>query len=193
MSTYKINVVGLWVAEVEKDTDTELTFKKVEKIAEMQEIQVSPKIAEGHLYGDGRKVHATNKKTSYEMSVDMTALPQKFKSYIEGTTINTGVESGTSKDQPRAFAVGFKVEKTENKSQCIWFPYCKAKPTEESVKQSEENLNYSTDKLTITALEHKAVNRFYTKIDEDNADVTSEMVENFFTKVQTTDTIEKGV
>lgn len=189
MAHYKINVQGIWFAKVKTDTDSELAHEAVEQVAELMEIQVSPKIAEGALFGNGRKVHTTSKKTSYEISCDLTVLPSKVKSYIEGTTINTGVESGTSKDEPKAFAFGFMIEKTDGKRQCVWYPYCKAKPVEESIKQSEENIVYSNDKLVITALEHKAINRFYTKIDEENSEVQSEQLSNFFKKVQMTDTI----
>lgn len=189
MSEYKINVEGIWFAEVQTDTNEELKHKAVEQMAELMEIQISPKIAEGGLFGNGKKVHATNRKTSYEISLDLTVLPSKFRAYIEGTTIKNGVESGTSKDEPKAFALGFLIEKTGGKRQCIWFPYCKAKPVEESVKQSEDNINYSTDKLTVTALEHNAIKRFYTKIDEENEEINAKMVTDFFKKVQTTDTI----
>lgn len=183
--SYKINVVGLWFASVKTDNDKTLDFNKVEQISEMMEVQISPKTAEGALFGNGKKVHSTSRKTSYEIALDLTTLPQKYKSYMEGSKITSGVESATSKDEPNAFALGFMVEKTEGKRQCIWFPYCKAKPMDESVKQSEDNIVYSNDKLVVTALEHKAINRFYTKIDEDDTTVTAKMVTDFFAKVQT--------
>lgn len=190
MAKYKVNVEGLYFAKVKTDTDTELIFDAVEQVAEVQEVQISPKIAEGGLFGNGRKVHSTSKKTSYEIAVDMTVLPPQVRAYVEGLTVVSGVESGSSKDEPKAFALGFEIQKTDGKVQKIWFPYAKAKPIEESIKQSEESVNYSTDKLVITALEHKAVGRFYTKIDSEYNEVTTEMLENFFKKVQTTDTIE---
>lgn len=189
MAEYKINVVGVYFAEVENDSTDTLTHKPVEKVAELMGVTMSAKIAEGALFGDGKKVVATNKKTSYEIALDMTVLPSKVRSYLEGTTIKTGVESGTSKDVPKPAAIGWLVEKTNGKKQAIWFPYCIAKPIDEEIKQSEENIVYSTDKLVLTVLEHSAAKRFYTKIDEEISDVTSEMLGNFFKKVQMTDTI----
>lgn len=189
MAHYKVNVKGLYFAKVKKETDSEVTYEAVQQVAEVQEVQFSPKIAEGGLFGNGVKVHSASKKTSYELSIDMTVLPPDIKAYIEGTTITNGVEAGKSSDEAKPFACGFEVEKTGGKSQMIWFLYCMAKPVEETVKQSEDSTNYSTDKLVISALEHKALGRFYTKIDSESTEVQKEWLTNFFKKVQTTDTI----
>ena len=189
MAKYKINVQGLFFAEVLNDTPSELTHKEVQQVAELQEIQISPKIADGGLFGNGRKVHATSRKTSYEIAIDLTVLPPDIKAYMEGVKIKSGVEVGTSKDEPKAFACGFIVEKTDGAKQMIWYPYCKAKPVEEAIKQSEDNLHYSTDKLVVTVLEHPSINRFYTKIDSETQGVSEKMLEDFFKKVQTADAI----
>lgn len=190
MAEYKINVAGLYMAKVKTEVGTSITYDEVQQVAELMGVSVSAKIAEGGLFGNGAKVHSTNKKTNYEIALDMTVLPTEIRSYLEGSTITTaGVEKGTSKDQPRPAAIGWLVEKTNGKRQAIWFPYCIAKPIEEDVKQSEENIVYSTDKLVMTVMEHPGLKRFYTKIDEEVKGVTAEMFTNFFKKVQTTDTI----
>ena len=111
---------------------------------------------------------------------------------MEGVSAENGVESGTSKDRPNHFAVGWKVEKTNGDVQLVWFLYCMANPIESNVKQSEANTNFSTDTLSIKAMEHDSLKKFYTMIDSEDENVTDEMIENFFTKVQTSSTIEKG-
>lgn len=185
---YKINVEGVWFAPVLSSSLNSIEFGKVEQIAEVSEINISPKLAEGNYYGNGVKINATSRKTSYEIAIDLTTIPQKYKSYIEGTTISgSGIEISTSKDEPRAFALGFMIEKTGNKRQCVWFLFCKAKPFEEGVKQSEDSIVYSNDKLVVTAMEHEYLGKFYTKIDEENENITVEKVEAFFTTVQDSD------
>ena len=188
-TAYKINVKGMWFAEVNEDTDEALTHKAVEKIAETMEVQMSPKISEGSLFGDGAKVFTTSRKNSFEIAVDITDIPPKYRTYMQGTEIKAGVEIGKVSDEPKPFACGFLIEKTNGVEQKIWFPYCIAKPIEENVKQSEENITFSTDKLVITALQHKAIKRLYTRINGDMTEVTTEMQENFFKKVQVEDTI----
>ena len=57
------------------------------------------------------------------------------------------------------------------------------------MQQTQENIPYSTDTLALTALEHDLLERYYTMIDTEEAAVTEDMVEDFFTQVQTSNTI----
>lgn len=186
---YKINVHNVYMAEITESPGGELTFGKPEHIIGAMEVSRTPNIATGQLYGDGKVAHSTSKKTSYEISLQQNAIPSKWRRYMEGTTYNNGIESGSSKDQPKPFAIGWEIEKTEDQKELIWFLYCKANPLEQTVQQSDDNINYSTDSVTITATEHDSLGRYYTFIDTEDENVTPEMVTNFFKKVQTTDTV----
>lgn len=188
-TAYKINVKGMWFAEVSEDTNESLTHKAVEKVAEAMEVQIAPKISEGSLFGDGFKVYTTSRKNSIEIAVDLTDIPPKYRAYMQGTEIKAGVEIGKVSDEPKPFACGFVIEKTNGVQQMIWYPYCVAKPIEENIKQSEENITFSTDKLVITALQNQVVGRLYTRINSEMTEVSKEMLENFFKKVQVEDTI----
>lgn len=112
---------------------------------------------------------------------------------MEGTTLTDGgVEYATSKDIPNYFAIGWEVEKTGGFSEFVWFPFCQAQPVEQETQQTEDNINYSTDSITITALENDFIGRYYTFIDteiEKNKDVTAK---DFFSQVQVGDTITKA-
>src|SRR5678815_5179186 len=109
---------------------------------------------------------------------------------MEGVQVSDdGVESGTSKDEPKPFAIGWEVEKTGGEKELVWFLYCTAEPIQQTERQSEESTTYSTDNVTITALEHDNLGRYYTLIDSEDEDITAEMVTDFFKQVQTTDAI----
>ena len=108
---------------------------------------------------------------------------------MEGTTVVDGVESASTGDEPKPFAAGWEVEKTGRHSEMIWFLYGKANPIQETVRQSEENINYSTDSITMTFIEHDKLKRFYTFIDSEDTDITPAMVKDFFKKVQIGDVI----
>ena len=186
---YKINVQNVHLAEITESPEGALTFSTPEHVAGAMEIGRKPNTSSGQLYGDGKVSHTTSKKNSYEITISMNKMPFKWRRYIEGVKVVNGVESGTSKDEPKPFALGWEVEKTGGKKELIWFLYCKANPIEETVRQSEENINYSTDSVTITAIEHDSLDRFYTFIDTEDTAITPEMVTNFFKKVQIADTI----
>jgi len=186
---YKINVKSVHLAEITESPEGTLTFGTPEHMPGAMEIGREPEVASGELRGDGKIAHTTSRKNAYKVTISQNKLSSKWRRYMEGVTVNSGVESGTSKDEPKPFAMGWEVEKTGGKKELIWFLYGKADPFKETVKQSEENINYSTDNITITFIEHDSLGRFYTFIDSEDADVTPEMVTDFFKKVQTTDAI----
>lgn len=185
----KINVQNVHLAEITKSPEGEISFGKPEHVVGAMQIGRNPQIASGQLYGDGKITHETSRKVRYELSVDLNKLPTKWRRYMEGVTVTTGVESGTSKDEPNPFAIGWEVEKTGDQKELVWFVYCLANPIQETTRQSEDNINYSTDSITISALEDDSLGRFYTLIDSEDTEITPEMLTNFFKKVQTTDAI----
>lgn len=189
----RINITNLHLAEIEEAEDGSITFKDPERIIGVEQVSRVPSVSSGRLYGDGLVRHNVNKKTAYELVLNANNIPAKWRSYIEGTTIAaSGVESATSKDNPKPLAVGWEVEKTGGKSDFVWFPYCIGSPVEQSTQQSEDNINFSRDQITLLAMEHNSIKRFYTLVDQEiegNEEVTAE---KFFSKVQITDTIEQA-
>lgn len=186
----KINVKNVHLAEITKSPEGVLTFSTPEHVAGAMEIGKVPQLATGQLYGDGKISKETSRKVKYQITVGLNKLLTKWRRYMEGVTVVAGVESGKSNDEPKPFAIGWEVEKTGGEKELIWFLYCLAEPVQTTDRQSEENINYSTDSITISALEDDTLGRFYTFIDsEDKPAITAEMVGNFFKKVQTTDAI----
>jgi phi13 family phage major tail protein len=189
MNEVKINVQNVHLAEITESPEGELTHGTPEHVAGAMEIGRVPQISSGQLYGDGKIRKETSRKVKYQITANLNKLPTKWRRYMEGVTVKNGVESATSKDEPKPFAMGWEVEKTGEKKEMIWFLYCKAEPIQETTRQSEDNVNFSTDNLTISALEDDRLGRFYTFIDTEDEDVTEDMIKNFFAKVQTTDSI----
>jgi len=189
MPEVKINVKNVHLAEITESPEGTITHSTPELVVGAMEIGKVPQISSGQLYGDGKIQKETSKKIAYQITVSLNKLPTKWRRYMEGVKVVNGVESGTSEDEPNPFAIGWEVEKTGGKKELFWFVYCQATPIEETNRQSEENVNYSTDTIVISALEHDSLGRFYTMIDTEDEEISDEMVQNFFKKVQTTDTI----
>jgi phi13 family phage major tail protein len=185
----KINVKNVHLAEITKSPEGAITHSTPEHVAGAMEIGKVPQLATGQLYGDGKISKETSRKIKYQITVSLNKLPTKWRRYMEGVTTTNGVEIGTSKDEPKEFAIGWEVEKTGGQKELIWFIYCLAEPIQEQNRQSEENINYSTDSITISALEDDSLERFYTMIDTEDEEITPEMIENFFKKVQIDDAI----
>lgn len=185
----KINVRNVHLAEVVESEGGEISFSEPEHVAGAMEMSRNPQLATGQLYGDGKITHSTSRKIAYQVIANLNKLPTKWRRYMEGVQVNQGVESGTSKDDPKPFAIGWEVEKTGDQKEMIWFLFCLAEPIQETTRQSEDNINYSTDSATITALEDDGLGRFYTMIDSEDEEITEDMLKDFFKKVQTTDAI----
>lgn len=185
----KINVKNVHLAEITESQEGTITYGDPEHVVGAMEFGKVPQLSTGELYGDGKISKKASKKTAYQITANLNKLPTKWRRYMEGVKINDGVESGTSTDEPKPFAIGWEVEKTGGQKELIWFLYCFAEPIQETTRQSEENINYSTDSATITALEHDSLGRFYTFIDSEDENVTETMIADFFKQVQTTDTI----
>lgn len=189
----RINVKNLYMAKATKQEDGQVVFDKPEHIIGMEKISRKTHMASGKKYGDGKIRKSNIKKSGYELSLSLNNLPSEWRNYLEGTTFTDGgVEYATSKDIPNYFAIGWEVEKTGGFSEFVWFPFCQAQPIEQETQQTEDNINYSTDSITITALENDFIGRYYTFIDteiEKNKDVTAK---DFFSQVQVGDTITKA-
>lgn len=189
----RINVKNLYMAKATKQEDGQVVFDKPEHIIGMEKISRKTQMASGKKYGDGKIRKNSIKKSGYELSLSLNNLPSEWRNYLEGTTFTDGgVEYATSKDIPNYFAIGWEVEKTGGFSEFVWFPFCQAQPIEQETQQTEDNINYSTDSITITALENDFIGRYYTFIDteiEKNKDVTAK---DFFSQVQVGDTITKA-
>lgn len=185
----KINVQNVHLAEITESAEGAIVHGAPEHVVGAMEMGKAPQLATGQLYGDGKVQKRNSRKVKYQITTSLNKLPTKWRRYMEGVTVNNGVESGTSKDEPNPFAIGWEVEKTGGKKELIWFLYCVAEPVQETTRQSEDNIVYSTDTVVISALEDDSLGRFYTFIDSEDEEITDEMVANFFKKVQTTDAI----
>ncbi|MFR9278527.1 MAG: major tail protein [Ezakiella coagulans] len=189
----RINVKNLYMAKATKQEDGQVVFDKPEHIIGMEKISRKTQMASGKKYGDGKIRKNSIKKSGYELSLSLNNLPSEWRNYLEGTTFTDGgVEYATSKDMPNYFATGWEVEKTGGFSEFVWFPFCQAQPIEQETQQTEDNINYSTDSITIMALENDFIGRYYTFIDteiEKNKGITAK---DFFSQVQVGDTITKA-
>ena len=181
------------MAKATKQEDGQVVFDKPEHIIGMEKISRKTQMASGKLHGDGKIRKNGIKKSGYELSLSLNNLPSEWRNYLEGTTFTDGgVEYATSKDIPNYFAIGWEVEKTGGFSEFVWFPFCQAQPIEQETQQTEDNINYSTDSITILALENDFIGRYYTFIAtevEKNKGITAK---DFFSQVQVGDTITKA-
>lgn len=193
-----INVKNLRLAELtiskEENGTRVFNFGTPELVAGLMKIGQVPQVAEGEMYEDGKKTESISQITSHEVAIDFGRFPAKWRSYVNGLTIKNGVLADDGPCTPKPFAMGFEVEYVQDGSsykELVWYIHCQAKQMEKNAEQKKKDITFSNDTLTVTAFKDSEFeDRAYVLIDTADSDVTDDMVENFFSKVQTTHTIE---
>lgn len=179
----RINVKNLVYAVITEDTKTAFTTGEIKSFAKAMQVQITPTVATGTLYGDGAKQEDLAKLTGVTLQVDVNKVPIEVKADVLGNTYENGVLVENKSDQAKNIAFGFEVEQTENKREMMWLYKGKAQPFSNTVQQTTDNINFSTDTLTINFVPRELDGAIRAIGDTANADFTEVMAEAFLTKV----------
>lgn len=122
-------------------------------ISGAMKISANPKVASGNQYGDGALSDEVSKLTGCDISLEMNKIPTSILNEIFGKEKDSnGITHDNVSNQSVEFSIGWEFELTGGQSEFIWFTRCKAQPKQDEVQQSTDNVNFSSDTLTITAL-----------------------------------------
>lgn len=189
----RINVKNLKYAVIIEDTETAFTIDEIKNFAKAMQVQITPTVATGTLYGDGAKQEDLAKLTGVTLQVDVNKVPIEVKADIQGNEYEDGVLTESKDDQAKNIVFGFEVEQTENKRELMWLFKGKVQPFANTVQQSSDNINFSTDTLTINFIPRELDGAIRAFGDTANADFTEAMADAFLTKVPgSTNTTEEG-
>lgn len=191
MSAFRINVKNFCWAKMLTDTTEGCTYETTPtKIPGLMSVDISPTMATGELYGDGAKVDAVSKITGYAVTIALNKLPLATRAAWLGHKLTTdGVMVVSADDQPIDIAIGYESEETGDNRELTWLLKGKAAPGAKSDKQSEGNVTYSTDTITINFVARIADKRFEAIGDTENPTFTSALADKFLNSVPTTFTM----
>lgn len=189
----RINVKNLKYTVIIEDTETSFTTGEIKNFAKAMQVQITPTVATGTLYGDGAKQEDLAKLTGVTLQVDANKIPIEVKAEVNGNKYENGVLQENKDDQAKDIAVGFEVEQTNNKRELIWLYKGKVQPFANTVQQATDNINFSTDTLTINFIPRELDGNIRAIGDTANAEFTEVMADAFLTKVPgSTNTTEEG-
>lgn len=181
---YRINVKKPVYAILISDTKTSVAYEAVEKFSEAMQIQVTPEVASGQLYGDGVKQSEISKLVGITLVIDATKVPINVRAKINGNKYENGVLTEHIDDKPPWIAFGYEVEQDEkNTSEYIWLLKGRAQPYASTVQQATENVNYSTDSVTINFVPREFDGEFRKTADSADSTFTEEMADKWFDNV----------
>lgn len=186
---YRINIKNPVYSLLTSDDKTSCVYGDVKSLGEAMEIQITPTLATGTLYGDGAKVDDSVKITGIDVQFGATKIPIEDRASMLGNTYVNGVLVENKTDQSKYIAFGYEVEQTDGKRECIWLLKGKAQPISSTSQQSESNINYSTDSIKISFIPRTFDGAIRAFGDTANDAFTTALADAFLKTVPTTFTV----
>lgn len=179
-TTYRINLTDPVYAEVITDENEGTTYGEVKSLGEAQQAQVTPSVASGQLYGNGAIVDSSAMLTGLSMVLSTTKIPIEAQVDIYNYKVKDGVVQVKAGTKPKYIAVGYVVEQTNGSRELVWLLKGRPQPLNSDVKQSEGNINYSTDSITIDFVRRKSDGMLKFFADEANPELTKAQADAWF-------------
>ena len=178
--SYKINVKNPVYCKLTSDTLSGVSYGSVISLGEAMQIQLTAVSSSGQLYGNGSIVDSSSKLTGLTAIFDATKIPIEVKADIYNQTYTDGVLQEKAGEQANYIALGYEIEQTTGDSQYVWLLKGRPQPLNENVQQSEANITYSTDQMTIEFVRrvYDDMLRYYA--DAANADFTAAQAAAWF-------------
>lgn len=182
----RINVARLIYCLLLTDSAEGTTYGPVKPFGKAMQIQITPQIATGTLYGDGNKEEDVGVLKGMAVAVDTNKVFAETRAEIMGNTIVDGVVIEKSGDQPPDIALGYEVEQLGGTKEQVWLLKGKAQPGNQTIQQSTDNLNFSTDSTTINFIPRESDKQIRFFGDTANSDYTEAQATAFFEAGPTT-------
>ena len=179
---YKINITNPFYCILTQDDDEGVAYGDVKKFGEAMEISLTPSVSSGELYGNGAKVDTYSKLTGLTVSFKNTKIPIETRQEIYDLQVANGVVIEKAGNQAYKYiAFGYETEQTNGQSEYTWLLKGKPKPFASDLKQSEQNVTYSTDTIDIEFVKRTYDDAFRYFADAANPDFTAEQAAAWFT------------
>ena len=167
---YKFNVRNAQYAPVSVDSDSTYTLGTIVLLPDIRSIDISFTSATGELYGDGALVAKDARLTGAVLKLGIDKLSQAARAAILGHTVTAkGVMQVKTTDTPIKIAVYAEIELNNGGYEAFWLLSGKAEPVNITGQQSEGNINYTTDELTINFIRREKDKQVISYADTDNS------------------------
>lgn len=191
--TARINVKNMVYAILTKDDTQSVEYGEVKPFAKAMQIQVTPSVSSGTLYGDGMKQEVIGKLTGLTVVADINKLNIDVRTEILGITYENGVATDKAGDEAKEIALGYMVEQTGNTAEYIWLLKGRPQPYASTVQQQTDNINFSTDSVTIEFVPREHDEEIRKFADSADPAFTKEMQDKWFLNVPgSTGTVDLG-
>lgn len=178
--SYRINITNPVYALLTSDTKEKVEYGEVKPLGEAMQIQLTPSVATGKLYGNGVPKEDISKLKGIAMAFDATKISIEDRSVIQGHKFENGVMVEKAGDEAPYIAFGYEVEGTNKKNEYVWLLKGRAAPMNETHKQSEDNITFSTDTVNINFIPREKDEEIRYFADSANETFTAAQAEAWF-------------
>ena len=178
--SYRINITNPVYALLTGDTQETVTYGEVKPLGEAMQVQLTPSVATGKLHGNGVVKEDIAKLKGIAMAFDATKIPIEDKAIIQGHQYKDGVMVEKDGDEAPYIAFGYKVEGTNKKDEYVWLLKGRATPMNETHKQSEDNITFSTDTVNINFIPREKDKEIRYFADSANSEFKAAQAEAWF-------------
>lgn len=176
----RINIKNPVYSKVLTDTTEGTTYGPVKTFGKAMQIQLTPQVATGTLYGNGAQEENVGLLKGMAIAFDVNKIFSETRAEIMGNTMIDGVVIEKGGDQPIEIAFGYEVEQMNNTKEQVWLLKGRAQPANQTIQQSTDNINFSTDSITMNFIPRISDEflRFFG--DTANSDFTETQANAFF-------------
>jgi len=176
----RINIARPVYSLILTDTAEGTTYGPVKPLGKAMQVQLTPQVATAVLYGDGSKEEDIGKMKGIAAAVDVNKLYIETRAEIMGNSMVDGVVIEKDGDEPPYIALGFEVEQTGNTKEQVWLLKGRAQPANQTIQQSTDNMNFSTDSVTINFIPRESDKQIRFYADTANSEYTVAQAAAFF-------------
>lgn len=180
VKSYRINITNPVYAVLINDTDEAVEYGTVKKLGEAMQVQITPSVATGTLHGNGVPVEDISRLKGIAIAFDATKIPIEERAVIQGHEFKDGVIIEKAGDEAPYIAFGYIIEGSNKKNEYVWLLKGRATPMNETHKQSEDNINFSTDTLNANFIPRVKDGEIRYFADSANATFTEKQAEDWF-------------
>lgn len=178
----RINVKGLVFALLTADTSAGTIYGAVKELAPVMQIQLTPSLASGTLYGDGLQQENISKMNGLAVALDVNKVKIEDRAVMLGHTFENGIIVEKAGDEAPYIALGYVVEGTNKCNEYVWLLKGRAQPFNSTVQQSVDSISFSTDSISINFIPRDSDNALRYFADSANADLTAAQISKWFSE-----------
>ncbi|MBP3617930.1 MAG: hypothetical protein J6J38_07825 [Lachnospiraceae bacterium] len=193
----RINVQNAAYAVLKENTTSAYEMDEIHPLPGLRSIDLSLLMASGTLYGDGVVDENVDKITGAQLKIDINKIPIEDRARMNGAHYD-GFMDVTTDDKAPEVAFYFETESSKKggKEQ-LWLVCGKVQPIGMAAKQTEDNVTFSTDTMTVKCTRRQKDRRVLRLGDTENKKLTDKDFEEFkknpdYTIPKTEDTGSEG-